>query len=68
MTKYPFLSGYATTISKVQGQTLPNLISGFDTGTTPEGTAYDALSRVRSVNDLHFLVAITPAHFTPVAK
>ena len=66
VTKYPFLPGYATTISKVQGQTLSNVILWLDTERTPEGTAYVALSRVHSLNDLHFLVPLTPTHFNPV--
>ena len=66
VTKYPFLPEYATTISKVQGQTLPNVILWFDTEISPPGTAYVALSRV-SIKDLHFLAPIKPTHFTPVA-
>ena len=67
VTKYPCLPGYATTISKVQGQTLPKVVLWLDTDTTPAGTAYVALSRVRSLNDLYFLVPLSPSHFTPVA-
>eukprot|EP00795_Rhopilema_esculentum_P011059 gene11059-19917_t len=46
VTKYPCLPGYATTISKVQGQTLPKVVLWLDTDTTPAGTAYVALSRM----------------------
>ena len=67
VTKYPCLPGYATTISKVQGKTLHKIVFRLDTDTTPAGTAYVTLSRVCSLNDLHFLVPLSPSHFTPIA-
>ena len=66
VTKYPFLPGYEKTISKVQGQTLAKVILWLDIEGTPEGTAYVALSRVHSLNYLHFHVPLTPTHSTPV--
>ena len=41
-TLYPCMPGYATTISKIQGQTLHKVIIWLDTNTTPPGTAYVA--------------------------
>ena len=66
-TTYPCLPGYATTISKVHGQTVSRVFLWIDTETTPEGMVYVALSRVRSLIDMHFRVPQTPHKFTPVA-
>ena len=66
VTVYPCLPGYATTICKVQGQTLKEVILWIDTNTTPEGTAYLAFSRVKSLHDLYFLTSLIPEQFTPV--
>ena len=66
VTKYPVLPGYATTISKVQGQTLSRAILWLDTSTAPRGMAYVAMSRVRRLADLYFLQKLTPSQFCPV--
>ena len=52
VTAYPCLPGYATTISKIQGQTLDKVVIWLATATTPAGTAYLALSRVCRLSDL----------------
>ena len=67
ITKYPFLPGYARTILKVQGQTLKKVIVWLDTETTPEGTAYVALSQVKSLKDLHLLTPLNRTQFRPVS-
>jgi ATP-dependent exoDNAse (exonuclease V) alpha subunit len=51
-TLYPFCPGYATTICKAQGQALDKAVVWFDIDNIPPGTAYVALSRVRSGNDI----------------
>ena len=57
-TKYPVLPGYATTIYKVHGQTLHKVILWLDTDSTPKGTAYVALSRVKSLTNLLFFIPL----------
>ena len=66
VTAHPCLPGYATTVRKVQGQTLLEVILWIDTDTTPEGTAYVAFSRVKNVRNLYFLTSLTPEQFTHV--
>ena len=67
VTVYPCLPGYATTVCKVQGQTLPEVILWIDTDTTHQGTAYVAFSRVKNLRNLYFLTSLTPEHFRPLA-
>ena len=62
VTVYPCLPGYATTVCKVQGQTLPEVILWIDTDTTPHGTAYVAFSRVKNLRNLYFLTSLLPYH------
>ena len=50
-TKYPVLPGYAN-----QGQTFSKVILWLGTDTTLAGTAYFALSRVKSLTDLLFFI------------
>ncbi len=64
-TTYPCMPGYATTISKIQGQTLQKVIIWLDTNCTPPGTAYVALSRVKRLHDLYFMTPLTRHQFTP---
>ena len=63
-TLYPCLPGYATTISKIQGQTLEKVITWLDAPTTPAGTAYVALSRVRKLSDLFFMTPVSTTQFS----
>lgn len=44
---YPLVPAYATTICKIQGQTLRKVIIWLDCPYVPRGTAYVALSRLR---------------------
>ena len=53
-TVYPFLAAYAT-MCKAQGQTLQKAVLRFDIDRIPPGTAYVALSRVKTLNDIFFL-------------
>ena len=64
----PFCPAYATTISKAQGQTLDKAVLWFDLDSIPPGTAYVALSRVKSRNDIHFMTRLRPCFFTPVTR
>ena len=64
---YPIVPAYATTICKIQGQTLNKTIVWLDCDLVPEGTAYVALSRLRKLEDLHFMVQGNANQFKPVA-
>ena len=64
---YPLRPAYSCTIAKVQGQTLANAILWVDTASTPPGTCYVALSRVRRNEDMLSLCQLRPKQFTPVA-
>jgi ATP-dependent exoDNAse (exonuclease V) alpha subunit len=68
LTLYPLCPAYATTICKAQGQTLQNVAVWFDIDTIPPGTAYVALSRVTSHNDIFFMNRLKTQHFTPVTR
>ena len=63
---YPFGPAYSSTVAKVQGQTLNNVILWVDTQTTPPGTCYVALSRVRTIDNLLFLTELYEHQFIPV--
>jgi len=63
VTYYPLRISYSTTISKVQGQTLPHITVWFDTYTLPEGCAYVVLSRIKSLDHLRFIRVPTARHF-----
>ena len=65
-TAYPFVPAYANTISKAQGQTLSKVLLWFDIAKLPPGTAYVAVSRVRTLDKLLFLTPMKVSHFTPV--
>ena len=54
---YPLVPAYATTICKIQGQTLRKVIIWLDCPYVPRGTAYVALSRLRTLQDLNGLVS-----------
>ena len=66
-TFHPCIPAYTCTIAKMQGQTLENIILWFDTCTLPCGTAYVALSRARTLENIKFLTPITLEHFLPMA-
>ena len=63
---YPFVPGYAITICKSQGQTLNKVIIWFDCARIPEGAAYVALSRVRKLENMYFLIKSHQQHYNPV--
>ena len=67
VTLYPIQAAYATTMCKAQGQTLPKVVLWFDIEHIPPGTAYVALSRVKTLNDILFLNKLKPCYFTPVS-
>lgn len=50
---YLLVPAYATTICKIQGQTLRKVIIWLDCPYVPRGTAYVALSRLRTLEDLY---------------
>ena len=62
-TYHPCIPAYACTIAKAQGQTLDNVILWFDRPTLPPGTAYVAMSRVRTLQNVKFLYPVTCSHF-----
>ena len=65
---YPFVPGYALTICKCQGQTLSSAIVWLDRNRIGEGLAYVALSRVKTLNDIKFLVPLKISQFKPVVN
>ena len=65
-TVYPITPAYASTICKVQGQTLGKMILWLDCPVVPCGTAYVALSRIRTLENLHFFTKTNPDQFKPV--
>ena len=67
-TVYPFRLGYANTMCKAQGQTLPKAILWFDLDNIPPGTAYVALSRVKKLCDVLFVTPLRVSLFKPVVQ
>lgn len=65
-TCYPIIPGYALTICKCQGQTLKSAVIWFDCQNLGEGSAYVALSRVKTLEDIHFLTPLKKELFKPV--
>jgi len=65
-TFHPIVPAYANTICKVQEQTLKNIVLWLDCPRVPEGVAYIALSRIRKLDDLFFMVQAVPKQFTQV--
>ena len=61
---FPVRPGYAVTLHKVQGATLPRLTLWLDKPYWP-AAAYVALSRVGYDADWDFVGAMTPEHFIP---
>lgn len=66
-TSHPIVPAYALTICKAQGQTLENLILWLDCPTVPAGAAYVALSRVKRLVNLNFLVETVPSQYPRVS-
>ena len=64
VSAYPVRLGYACTIYKVQGMTLPHVTIWLDRSGA-KAAGYVALSRVRSDDDYLIAGKVTPAHFTP---
>ena len=63
---YPITPAYASTICKIQGQTLSKIVVWLDCKTVPNGAAYVALSRIRRLNDLLFLVMPESRQMKPI--
>jgi hypothetical protein len=63
-TYYPLRLGYATTLHKVQGQTLQHATIWLDKPYWP-AAAYVALSRVQYDKDWRFVGDMKPEHFLP---
>ena len=63
---YPVVPCYATTMCKFQGQTLKNVCIFFDVDLVPSGSGYVAVTRVKSLSALSFVVKPKPIHFRPV--
>ena len=66
ITAYPIRLAYATTICKVQGQTLETAVIWFDIDDIPAGTAYVAMSRVKRQQDIYFLTPLKPLFFKTI--
>ena len=62
-TVFPMRIAYANTIYKAQRQTLKKAILSFDVDTISPGAAYIALSRVRVLLDIYFLIAVEVISF-----
>ena len=63
-TYLPLRLGYATTLVKVQGATLEQVVFWLDVANVP-AAGYVALSRVQRDADWKFIGHVTPHHFTP---
>ena len=63
-TFYPIRPAYATTLMKVQGDTLQHMTLYLDTPGV-QGAGYVALSRVQYDKDWQFVGHLTPSHFQP---
>jgi hypothetical protein len=63
--QFPLTLGWAFTIHKSQGKTIPKVRVNVSDGFTP-GMAYTALSRTRNIDDISISGAVGPRHFPPV--
>ena len=62
---FSLAGGYAMTIHKSQGLTLPKAIVYWDSPHVQEGLGYTALSRVRCLKDITFIGSLRKAYFRP---
>lgn len=67
MTQYPLKQAWAVTVHKSQGQTLENVVLDFQDQYFEAGQAYVALSRARSLGDIHFESQISSDSLKPVS-
>ena len=67
VTHFPMRVGYASTLHKVQGATLPHITLWLDIANMP-AAAYVALSRVEHDADLRFVRNPCVHHFTPARQ
>ena len=67
MTHFPMRVGYASTLHKVQGATLPHITLWLDIANMP-AAAYVALSRVEHDADWRFVGNPCVHHFTPARQ
>ena len=65
-TCHPFVPAYASTICKVQGQNLGEIILWLDSPCVPHGSAYVALSRIRQLQDLYFVTQTDPEQYKSI--
>ena len=63
-TSFPVRLGYATTIPKIQGATLPHITIWLDRPGC-RAAAYVAMSRVEKADDYMIAGKVGPAHFVP---
>ena len=64
VASFPFRCGYATTLHKVQGATLPHVTLWLDLANMP-ASAYVGLSRVERDANWRFIGVVNRHHFTP---
>ena len=64
IASFPFRCGYATTLHKVQGATLPHVTLWLDLPNMP-ASAYVGLSRVEKDANWRFIGVVNRHHFTP---
>ena len=62
---YSIAGGYAMTIHKSQGLTIPKVIIYWDSKYCQPGLAYTAMSRVRALSDIMFVGQPRVGHFRP---
>lgn len=63
---YPLRPGYASTVHKIQGQTLRHVTLVFNKKVLTPGVGYVAVSRVRSIDKLITMFRLSRDHFRPV--
>ncbi len=65
-TCYPIVPSYALTITKSQGMNLKAVIIWFDSLNVPAGSAYVALSRIETQQNLTLITPMLRQHIKPV--
>ena len=68
IVRYPIVPAYASTICKIQGQNLKKIMLWLDRDHIPEGCAYVAISRIKYLKDLFFLMPTHPRQYSPVEQ